>query len=51
MKDRIEAVLPTLIEEPGLSGAGIVDEAILIGVAIAFDPGHRSIERRPDLVD
>ena len=49
MEDRVVQILPTLIGEPGLHAARILDEAVAIDVAGSVDPGQRAFDRRPEL--
>ena len=51
MKDRIDAVLPSLIDETDAVGARVVDKAVAVGIAAPLDPRHRGLERWPKPVD
>ena len=51
VEDRVNAVLPALVGKAGGGPAGIVDQAVLIGVAVALDPFGRRADGRPEPVD
>ena len=47
VEHRIRAVLPALVREPGLGCAGVAEESVAVGSALALDPGHRCQQGRP----
>src|SRR6478672_8204071 len=47
VEDRVLRILPALVGEALLSGAVIFDEAVVVGVAGAIDPGERGLDGGP----
>ena len=47
MKDRVVGVLPTLVGQPRLGCACVLDEAVAIEIALLVDPRQRTLDRRP----
>jgi len=51
VEDRIERILPALMEQPGRRAARVLEEAVAIRIAVAIDPVERRFDVRPKRTD
>ena len=51
MEDRVAAVLPALIDETLTRSTLVLDEAVAVPIAVAFDPVESRLDMRPQLAN